>query len=592
MLDAIAGAIRDRGACESVLEAIAASEGDRPASADLVALAREELEGSIAEAERAEPDALAGAALGEAYQRLLGLRPTRDALGKLVLSRHSRRRKAHGSFYTPAPLVERLLDVSLDPVLDETLAGSSPRSQARAILSLRILDPACGDGRLLRAAASRLAMRLATVRSKSDLPSVAAIRAARAEIASRCLVGIDRDPAAVLLARYGLHCDGATAPAARIHHADAFAVAFAKLDAQASNRGGFDLVLGNPPFANAIEGDLPASIVARARANGSQLGGTADLASYFLELGLQLARPGGRVAMIQPRPTFTSPATEAFRDRLPAGSRPNALYAPEHSTLFRGALVFTGVVVLGPAATCLVSRDADPARVVWRETVVDGARWWDALQLDDPPSLVDSASLADSSSDGPESRNNIAIGERPAVVLLGEVCEAAASLTTEHAYALRSAVVDEPRGNRLKLVTTGLIDPGVCFWGVRVCRYLKSDYRCPRIDEARLASGSLARRAIAARRPKVLVAGLSKRVEAFCDAAGECLGGVSTFTIYHPADDVPFLQRIAAYLASPDVDLLFRRTLSAGAVGGGDLVMTKRFLKALPIPTRLLELSE
>ena len=50
-------------------------------------------------------------------------------------------------------------------------------------------------------------------------------------------------------------------------------------------------------------------------------------------------------------------------------------------------------------------------------------------------------------------------------------------------------------------------------------------------------SRSLVRRVERSTRPKVLVAGLSKDVEAFFDLAGEYMGAVSTFSIYHAADD-------------------------------------------------------
>jgi hypothetical protein len=69
-------------------------------------------------------------------------------------------RKLTGSYYTPDSLVQALLDSALDPVAQR--AESAPDAE-RALLSLAVLDPACGSGHfLLGAARRRSAARLAT----------------------------------------------------------------------------------------------------------------------------------------------------------------------------------------------------------------------------------------------------------------------------------------------------------------------------------------------------------------------------------------------------------------------------------------------
>ena len=65
------------------------------------------------------------------------------------------------------------------------------------------------------------------------------------------------------------------------------------------------------------------------------------------------------------------------------------------------------------------------------------------------------------------------------------------SMTTGMAYDLTPFVREEkdvksrPRLKRplLRLITTGLLDPGICHWGERVCRYLKHRFDRPVIDE-------------------------------------------------------------------------------------------------------------
>jgi hypothetical protein len=156
-------------------------------------------------------------------------------------------------------------------------------------------------------------------------------------------------------------------------------------------------------------------------------------------------------------------------------------------------------------------------------------------------------------------------------------------MTAGEAYELRPFIRESPRAGRGRLVTTGLIDPGICHWGKRTCRYLGRDFRHPAVANSADLPETLRRRLVRARRPKLLVAGLSRRLECVLDSDGRYLGAVSTFAILHPSDNVTALASLADWLHSPEVDRLFRHDLGANAVGGGDTVMTKAFLKALPL---------
>jgi hypothetical protein len=64
--------------------------------------------------------------------------------------------------------VRCLLDFALDPVLDAATSKPSRAQAETAILALKIVDPACGSGHFLIAAAHRLARRLASVGSGED----------------------------------------------------------------------------------------------------------------------------------------------------------------------------------------------------------------------------------------------------------------------------------------------------------------------------------------------------------------------------------------------------------------------------------------
>ena len=116
-------------------------------------------------------------------------------------------RKLTGSFYTPDSLVQELIKSALDPVIEQRLAAN-PGNPIEALLSIRVLDPACGSGHFLLAAARRLAERLAALRSPDGVVTPQAYRHALREVIARCIFGVDRNPMAVELARTALWLEG------------------------------------------------------------------------------------------------------------------------------------------------------------------------------------------------------------------------------------------------------------------------------------------------------------------------------------------------------------------------------------------------
>ncbi len=145
--------------------------------------------------------------LGSVYESLLELQPQLGDDGKTLVfaseaaEQKGNQRKTTGSYYTPDSLVQALLDTALDPVLDKTVAEAD--DPAKALLKLSVIDPACGSGHFLLAAARRIATRLARIRADGT-PSLADFRHALRDVARSCLHGVDRNPMAVELTKVAL----------------------------------------------------------------------------------------------------------------------------------------------------------------------------------------------------------------------------------------------------------------------------------------------------------------------------------------------------------------------------------------------------
>ncbi len=145
--------------------------------------------------------------LGSVYETLLELQPQLGEDGRTLVfaseaaEQKGNQRKTTGSYYTPDSLVQALLDTALDPVLDKTEAEAA--DPAAALLKLSVIDPACGSGHFLLAAAHRIATRLARIRAEGT-PALADFRHALRDVARSCIHGVDRNRMAVELTKVAL----------------------------------------------------------------------------------------------------------------------------------------------------------------------------------------------------------------------------------------------------------------------------------------------------------------------------------------------------------------------------------------------------
>ena len=147
--------------------------------------------------------------LGGVYEGLLALTPrvSGDGADFTFAEFAGNARKTSGSYYTPDSLVQCLLDSALDPVVEAALRGKSGADAERAILDLKVCDPAVGSGHFLVGAAHRLARHLARVRAHAageSEPSPLLYQHALRDVIGRCLYGVDMNPMAAELCRVSL----------------------------------------------------------------------------------------------------------------------------------------------------------------------------------------------------------------------------------------------------------------------------------------------------------------------------------------------------------------------------------------------------
>ncbi len=150
--------------------------------------------------------------LGSVYESLLELHPSVDVasapwkfefIGDGNNGSTGSERKLSGSYYTPTSLVNELLRSTVDPVIEDVKLRN-PENPRKAMLELKIIDPACGSGHFLLAAARRLALEISKLDMTSDVSEEAARRHALREVVRSCIYGVDKNELALELCKTAL----------------------------------------------------------------------------------------------------------------------------------------------------------------------------------------------------------------------------------------------------------------------------------------------------------------------------------------------------------------------------------------------------
>ena len=322
---------------------------------------------------------------------------------------------------------------------------------------------------------------------------------------------------------------------------------------------GFHVMLGNPPFINAIDGGLPIELKAWLKTTGRYVSGAADLAFHFLSKAHVITRHSGSVGFLMPRQFLNTSAAETLRGELMKSRPPALLHSLDDSSLFLSANVHVVSTVFARTSTCFGGIGRLPQPIHVQDT-----NWW--------------AALVSTSSEETEAAGNS----------LGDLFSIAASMTTQIAYDIKPLVTEGDEGTHFpRLLTTGLIDPFECLWGVKTCRYLKNDFQRPVVTYDESIPERVKKRLVLTTRPKILVAGVAgpgNRLEAYLDADGNYVGAVSTYTITHLDNSLPKLRRLCSFLNSDEVAELVTTQLAGSAMGSGLLTIPKTFISNLIVP--------
>ncbi len=257
--------------------------------------------------------AISSDVLGGIYEQYLG-HILRQAKKRASVKKEHKKRKEHGIYYTPTFIVKYIVKNTLGRMLEET-----PLNKA---MNIRILDPACGSGSFLVEALDVMDSYLETQRKqKTKVVQMEFDFFRKVEILSRNIYGVDLDPQAVEICQLNLllrtlkrrailpnlteniTCGNSLISGAPLELIKYFdnpdekrCLNWDKAFPDVMKNGGFDVVIGNPPYVRQEEIKEYKEIFAKLFTNVAC--GTADLYVYFFERAMQILKKGGYFGFI------------------------------------------------------------------------------------------------------------------------------------------------------------------------------------------------------------------------------------------------------------------------------------------------------
>jgi hypothetical protein len=165
---------------------------------------------------------------------------------------------------------------------------------------------------------------------------------------------------------------------------------------------------------------------------------------------------------------------------------------------------------------------------------------------------------------------------------LSAVADVSGAATVAEAYEIQSLIEEGPEQDfqGLRVVNSGTIDRYSLLWGIKTFRYLGNSYLRPIIPMEQ--KGKLpTKRKQQAEQAKIIVAGMTRRLEWAADLHGSVLAGKSTSVILSSLD----LQYLIGILNSSLVNYYYVDAFGGNKLQGGYLRIGPPQLRTIPIRT-------
>ena len=330
-------------------------------------------------------------------------------------------------------------------------------------------------------------------------------------------------------------------------------------------KDGFDIVIANPPYIDSetMERTMP-EMRRIYRELYSTASGNWDMFIVFIEKGNRLLKNNGVQSYIVPNKLVAAKYADSLRSFM---AQQNIFIIRDYGSVpVFEAFVYPCVFVLSKQVndkpvkfeTMLNLSNIDSSHIVDRK-IFNRDTLWDKYFID-------------------TDKLNIILSVSSHKCLSEVVSQICGSATVAEAYLVKEVLIDEYKNGNLKFINTGTIDKYTSLWGIRDTQYIKGRYHTPSISKTSLQHIS-DRRLAQSVSNKIIVAGMSKEIEAYYDE-GEYLAGKSTTIIL---DDSTKLKLIYAILNSKLLTFWLRINFNSLKMSGGFINVGVNELSQIPI---------
>ncbi len=310
-----------------------------------------------------------------------------DAPPEKKASGTSGRRKRDGVVYTPDYIARFIVEQTLGThcreifgalLIEHAKKGATPDDDPIAwknektsektfwriyrdrISKLRIVDPACGSGVFLVMAFDWLKAELMRINLRLEALGDGALLDPDSEILTHNLFGVDVNEESVEIAKLSLWIktarhgkvldsldgnfkvgDSLIEDSSYAYRAAGFVWKEAFKDIFAE--GGFDIVLGNPPY---VRQELLKDLKPWLQGRFEVYHGVVDLYAYFFERGLRILKPGGRMGYISSSTFFKTGSGGPLRDFLRAKATLETVVDFGDHQIFEGVTTYPAILTM------------------------------------------------------------------------------------------------------------------------------------------------------------------------------------------------------------------------------------------------------
>lgn len=333
------------------------------------------------------------------------------------------------------------------------------------------------------------------------------------------------------------------------------------------DNGGFDIVIGNPPYVDSEEmtRSMPELREVYSRLFDSAKGNW-DLFVLFIEKGIRLLKNDAVISFIVPNKLVSAPYTTALR-KIMQKNRVVEMRDYSEVNVFKTAAVYPVVFRLQLTSSNLpVSMDVmQDMEHISNHNLIVAEKFYENIDWD----KYFHSSQADIQ----------IIDKLNSFKRLSEIAKVNGAATVNEAYLVKEFLFDgSPEDVDVKkFINTGGIDPYRSMHGESPIRYLKGAYTYPLVKNQDLKEMS-SKRYSESNAEKIIIGGMTKVLECYYDV-GEYLAGKSTTIVY----GCKRLKYIIAILNSKLMTYYYQTFYNSMSLAGGFYRIGAPQIKTLPI---------